>query len=127
MQDNYYQTVELAVHMRDNRNILCAGTAQKKIDNQKNFGEAKRPKPSRQFPKGPLKMSFNKNAKVYEYFYMDRAGVYFIDPIYGPGEQSEIYRKDNRGIRIPYQVPKLVNIHNKYMHGVDVFDQIRKL
>jgi hypothetical protein len=72
IQDNYYQTVALAVHMRDNRNILCAGTAQKKhMDNQIFFGEAKRPKPSRQFPKGSLKMSFNENAKVYEYAYME--------------------------------------------------------
>jgi hypothetical protein len=128
MQDNYYQTVALAVHMRDNRNILCAGTAQKKhMDNQIFFGEAKRPKPSRAFPKGSLKMSFNETAKVYEYAYMDSAGVYFIDPIYGPGEQSQIYRKDNTGERITYLVPKLISTYNKYMHGVDVFDQIRKL
>jgi hypothetical protein len=128
MQDNYYQTVALAVHMRDNRNILCAGTAQKKhMDNQIFFGEAKRPKPSQQFPKGSLKISFNQTAKVYEYAFMDSAGVYFIDPMYGPGEQSEISRKNSTGVRVPFRVPKLISMYNKYMHGVDVFDQIRKL
>ena len=47
MQDNYYQTVELAVH---NRNVLCAGTAQKKhiiiIDREIYFGGATQTVPS---------------------------------------------------------------------------------
>ena len=30
MADNYYITVDIAKHMRDNRNMLFAGTAQKK-------------------------------------------------------------------------------------------------
>ena len=29
MQDNYYQTVDVAVHMRDNRHVLCDGISQK--------------------------------------------------------------------------------------------------
>ena len=104
MQDNYYQTVALAVHMRDNRNVLCAGTAQKKhIDREIYFGGAKRPKPSRLYPKGTIKMAFNETANVYEYAYMDSSVVYFIDPMYGPGQQSEIYRKDNTGVRIAYR------------------------
>ncbi len=128
MQDNYYQSVSLAVHIRDNRNILCAGTAQKRhIDKQKFFRDAKRPLPSNRFPKGSLKMSFNETVKVYEYSYMDSAGAYFIDPIYGPGERSEIYRKNSTGERIAFKVPKLISMYNKCMHGVDVFDQIRKL
>jgi hypothetical protein len=53
MQDNYYQTVALAVLIRDNRNVLCACTAHKKhIDNNGiiEFGGAKRPKPSHRYP-----------------------------------------------------------------------------
>ncbi len=52
MQDNYYKIVALAVHMRDNRNILCAVIQIKHIWIINFFGETKRPKPSRQFPKG---------------------------------------------------------------------------
>ncbi len=114
--------------MRDNGNVLCAGTAQKKhFDREIYFGGAKRPKPSRRYPKGTIKMAFNEAAKVYEYAYMDSSVVYFIDPMYGPGQESAIYRKDNTGVRIAYRVPMLISLYNKYMHGVDVFDQIRKL
>jgi hypothetical protein len=128
MQDNYYQTVAVAVHMRDNRNILCAGTAQKKnIDKTIYFGRAKRPKPSRQNPKGSMKIAWNETLKTYEYAWMDSSLVYFIDPMYGPGEVADITRKDSTGERITYQVPRLISDYNRYMHGVDVFDQIRKL
>ena len=63
-----------------------------------------------------IRKLFNETAKVYEYAYMDSAGVYFIDPIYGPGEPSQIYRKDNTGERTVFEVPKLISIYNKYMH-----------
>ena len=126
MQDNYYQSVAIAVHMRDNRNILVAGTSQKKnTDRLVYFGNAKRPKPSRQNPKGSLKMAYNPIAKVCEYSWMDSSGVFFIDPIYGPSESAEIQRENSAGDRITYHVPKLINVYNKYMHGVDVFDQVR--
>lgn len=58
---------------------------------------------------------------------MDGSSVYFINPIYGPGEQSELYRRDNTGVRTAFRVSKLISICNNYKHGVDVFDQIRKL
>lgn len=128
MQDNYYQSVELAEHMRDNRNVLCAGTSQKKnTDKLVYFGAAKRPKPSRQYPKGSLKIAYNATAKVYEYSWMDSSAVFFIDPIYGPGECTEISRKNSAGESIIFRVPKLISVYNQYMHGVDVFDQVRKL
>ena len=58
---------------------------------------------------------------------MDSSVVYFIDPMYDPGQQSEIYRKNNTGDRIAYRVSMLISLYNKYTHGVDVFDQIRRL
>jgi hypothetical protein len=128
MLDNYYQTVELATHMRDNRNILCAGTAQKRsIDESIHFGIAKRPKPSRQYPKGSLKMCENRSARVFEYAWMDSSAVFFIDPMYGPGFDDSISRKSASGDRLYFRVPKLISAYNKYIHGVNVFDQIRKL
>ena len=68
-------------------------------------------------------MAYNPIAKVFEYSWMDSSAVFFIDPIYGPGESAQIQRKYAAGERITYQVPKLISVYNKYMHGVDVFDQ----
>ena len=127
MQDNYYQTVDVAVHMRDNRNVLCAGTSQKKYtDKSVYFGNSKRPKPSRQYPKGSLKIAWNETARVYEYAWMDSSAVYFIDPMFGPGHRAEVSRRSSTGDRMTYHVPRLISSYNTYMHGVDVFDQVRK-
>jgi hypothetical protein len=91
------------------------------------FGTAKKPKPTYANPKGTLKIAKCATSNTYVYSWMDSAGVYFIDPMTGPGRVKTIYRKNAQGIPVPYQVPEFIGLYNDYMHGVDVFDQVRKM
>lgn len=125
--DNYYNTIDLADHMMRNREILVCGTMQKKHTTPLvYFGRSKRPKPSRDYPKGALKIAKRNGTDIYIYSWMDSAGVYFIDTITGPGKRDQVSRKNAIGSSISYQVPSMIALYNRYMHGVDVFDQIRK-
>ena len=127
MADNYYNTEALAIHMKSTHEILVCGTLQMKYVPQLiKFGAAKKPKPSRQFPKGALQIAKRIGHELYLYSWMDSAGVYFLDNISGPANPSAITRKDPQGRALVFQVPKMICLYNKYMHGVDVFDQIRK-
>lgn len=89
------------------------------------FNDSKKPKPSVQHPKGKLIIAKHVE-NIYSYGWMDSSGVYFIDPMCEPCSMETIYKKDSTGIRVPFQVPKLVVMYNKYMHAVNVVDQIRK-
>lgn len=57
---------------------------------------------------------------------MFTSAVFSVDPIYGPCEATEIERENSAGDKVAYQMPKLISVYNKYMHEVDVFDQVRK-
>jgi hypothetical protein len=63
-------------------------------------------------------------SNVYMYGWMDSASVYFIVPMYGSGNAFVITRKDSMGTPHIYNVPKFIAFYNRYMHAVDVFDQI---
>jgi len=65
-------------------------------------------------------------ANIFVYGWMDSAGVFFIDPITGPGRQAIIVRKNPLGLPVQFTVPLMIVLYNKYMHAVDVFDQVRK-
>jgi hypothetical protein len=129
MADNYYNSVPLTVFMRDHRRIYVGGTMQKKYaPPQIRFGTSKRPKPSIAYPKGTLKMvKMLQENGIFLYGYMDSASVYFIDGMYGPFQHGILVRKNALGDPVHYTVPHLVIQYNKYMHAVDVFDQMRKM
>ena len=57
---------------------------------------------------------------------MDLSAVYFIDSCLGPGWDAQILRRNSQGVPMPFQVPSMIAEYNKFMGGVDVFDQIGK-
>jgi hypothetical protein len=125
--DNYYNTLELTKHVLRTYSYCIGGTMQKgRKTDLINFGNAKHPKPTTANPKGALKIAKCIGHDIYEYAWMDSCGVYFIDSSHGPGNTQEIFRKDRQGNPIPYQVPAMIGEYNKFMGGVDVFDQVRK-
>lgn len=108
--------------------ILVCGTMQKRHTTPLvYFGTSKHPRPTNAFPKGCLKMAKKTGENVYCYAWMDSAGVYFIDPVAGPGVVQSITRRNAIGTPIEYRVPAMIAMYNQYMHGVDVFDQVRKM
>jgi hypothetical protein len=78
------------------------------------------------YPKGSLNIAKRSGKDIYEYSWMDSCGVYFIDCSHGPGNSKQILRKNPQGQLIPFQVPAMIGEYNKFMGGVDVFDQVRK-
>lgn len=76
-------------------------------------------------PKGSLKIAENHESGLYMYSWMDSSVVYFIDSMYGPGCTATISRRQGAD-HVLFVVPKLIVMYNKYMHAVDVFDQVRK-
>ena len=124
--DNYYGSDQIARHLRDVRRISIVSTLQKKNTClEVKFGNAKRPKPLRGYPKGSIKAAKTDDG-IYMYSWMDSAAVYFIDSAYGAGNMQVIHRKNSNGERIPYVVPAAIPEYNNGMHGADVWDQIRK-
>ncbi len=128
MADNYYCKPDVVVHMRDNRNVLVGGTMQKRYTTAMcHFGNGKRPKPSVAHPRGKLLIAKKAESNFYVYGWMDSASCYFIDPVAGPGNQEVISRKSTQGDRLNFNVPSFIVLYNRYMHAVDVFDQVRKM
>ena len=78
------------------------------------------PKPSRRYLKGTIKTKLQKcmNTVTWTALLFTLSILCMV---------LEIYRKNNTGDRIAYRVSMLISLYNKYTHGVDVFDQIRRL
>ena len=127
MADNYYNTVEFCVWLRNTMNMLIGGTMQRKHTPAiVHIGTAKRPKPSIANPKGILRIAENHESTMYIYSWMDSSLVFFIDPMFGPARADKITRKGSGGEIFNFTVPLFILMYNLYMHAVDVFDQIRK-
>ena len=82
--------------------------------------------PSVANPKGSLKCAKKVGEDTYYYGWMDSSAVYFIDSCLGPGWDAQILRRNPQGVPMPFKVPSMITEYNKFMGGVDVFDQIRK-
>jgi hypothetical protein len=125
--DNFYNTLALTRHVLQTYSYCIGGTMQK---NRKTrliaFGTAKAPRPTQRYPKGALLMAKCIGEDIFEYGWMDSCGVYFIDSSHGPGDSQQIFRKNPQGLPVPHQVPAMISEYNKFMGGVDVFDQVRK-
>ena len=125
--DNYYNSLDLTQHVLPTYSYCIGGTMQKcRRTNLIKFGDGKHPKPTVANPKGTLNIAKCIGQDIYEYAWMDSCGVYFIDSSHGPGNSQEIFRKNPQGQPIPFQVPAMIGEYNKFMGGVDVFDQVRK-
>jgi hypothetical protein len=127
MADNYYVSIPLVEHMLTKKNFISGTMKKCNAPNLIYFGTSKRPKPSRQFIKGSIKMAQKIGTNVFCYGWMDSAAVYFVDAYAGPGNLSIIHRRNSVGVIFPFQVPRMINDYNCYMHAVDVFDQVRKM
>ena len=134
MADNYYCSLPIVKYMLKQK-ICIAGTMKKAMTDKIVWigGKTKKPRPSRQHPKGFLKMAKYVNSEqpvdeeIYVYSWMDSGAVFFIDPITGPGKVLPISRRKKAdGTSETYRVPGLITLYNQNMHAVDVFDQIRK-
>ena len=99
MADNFYNSEALSIHMRDNRRLLVGGTMMKERTNKLvYFGDAKKPKPIVANPKGSLRLLKHMGKALFTYGWMDTSACYFIDPMYGPGNEGQITRKDPHGL-----------------------------
>ena len=125
--DNYYNSLELTRYVIETFSFCIGGTMQRRrTTDLVYFGGGKRPMPSLAHPKGSLKVAKKVREDIYVYGWMDSSAVYFIDACLGPGFASQILRRNSQGVPIPFQVPSMIAEYNKFMGGVDVFDQVRK-
>jgi hypothetical protein len=126
--DNFYNSIPLTRYVLETFSYCLGGTIQKgRKPDLVNFGTAKKPKPSRAFPKGSLLMAYAIGLGVYVYGWMDSSAVFLIDSCLGPGYSKQIFRRNSQGEPVGYQVPEMIVDYNCFMGGVDVFDQIRKI
>lgn len=56
----------------------------------------------------------------------DRKAVNFISSAHSPRQTSTVRRRLRNGTKIDVQCPKVVETYNKYMGGVDKFDQLKE-
>jgi hypothetical protein len=88
------------------------------------FGTAKKPKPSRNNPKGTWASVYCTSHEVSIHAIMDSSVVYILDTVYGSKESEEIQRRQGAEV-ILFDGPKAMNSYNSYMGGVDQWDQLR--
>ena len=84
----------------------------------------KAPKPSRNNPRGTLRVAHHRDNGIHMYGWMDNGAVYFLDSTQRGSEMVQIKRRIG-GTHQCFQVPQAIKKYNQYMGGVDVFDQIR--
>jgi len=84
----------------------------------------KAPKPSRNNPRGTLKVAHHRENGIHMYGWMDNGAVYFMDSTQRGSEMVQIRRRVGGQYQY-FQVPQAIQKYNQYMGGVDVFDQVR--
>jgi len=84
----------------------------------------KAPKPSRNNPRGTLKVAHHRDNGIHMYGWMDNGAVYFMDSTQRGSEMVQIQRRIGGAFQY-FQVPQAIKKYNQYMGGVDVFDQVR--
>jgi hypothetical protein len=82
--DNYYRSIPLAEELLT-RNIYLVGTIKKDRGVPKcvTIGTSKKPKLSKQFPKGFLKCAYKADNSMCVNGLMDNSVVYLLDTLYG--------------------------------------------
>ena len=125
--DNYYTSIALAQELRRCSIYLC-GTIRKVMIPFKGFNEvfgaAKKPKPSRNNPKGKWACVHSLSHEVTIHAMMDSSLVYILDTVFGSHESEQITRRQADQI-FSIEGPKALNFYNSYMGGVDQWDQLR--
>jgi len=125
--DNFYNTLALVIYVLARFSYCIGGTMQRRnTTDVVYFGTARTIRPSLTHPKGTLRIAKKVGSWIFEYAWIDSAAVYFIDCALGPGEFNNIHRRNHLGDPVPYPVPQMIVEYNKFMGGVDVFDQVRK-
>jgi hypothetical protein len=125
--DNYYTSIPLAQELRRCGIYLC-GTIRKVMIPFKGFNEvfgaAKKPKPSRNNPKGKWACVYSGSHEVTIHAMMDSSLVYILDTVFSSHESENITRRQADEL-FSIEGPKALNYYNSYMGGVDQWDQLR--
>ena len=125
--DNYYTSLALALELRRMGILLC-GTMRASMIPYKGlkaeFGTAKKPKPSRQNPKGKWVSVYSHSHQCAIHAVMDSSLVYILDTEFGSRE-SDIVQRRQGNHTLQLQGPRALNNYNSFMGGVDQWDQLR--
>jgi hypothetical protein len=124
--DNYYTGIPLARELLRLGMYLC-GTVRKARTTAPElvacFGTAKTQKPTRALPKGTWSYAGNQAGDIILHGYMDNSAVYLLDTISGT-TPAPLHRRSGAEVTT-YEAPLSLTWYNKYMNGVDVWDQMR--
>lgn len=121
--DNFFTSVCASEQLLE-RNIYSCGTIRANKKNLPAF--IKKTKESKKVEKtmkrGEFQFAAKKRIAVVKW--MDRKAVNFISTIDSPQQTSTVERRLRNGTKITVHCPKVVETYNKYMGGVDRFDQL---
>lgn len=118
--DNYFSDVQLAKDLLSCDTYVCATT---RIDRKGFPNEIKKVKLDR---RGDYR-SVIVDHKVQAVVWKDKKNVHFLNTFYDFDEETEVKRKLHDGSTTNVCCPTCVKGYNKYMGGVDLCDQKRKL
>ena len=125
--DNYYTSIPLARELLRMGIYLCGTMRSNMIpfkDLKAQFGTSKKPKPSRQNPKGKWASVYVTSHSCAIHAVMDSSLVYILDTECGSRESQSIHRRQGEDT-IELDGPKALNNYNRSMGGVDQWDQLR--
>lgn len=137
--DNYYTSPHLMRKLLD-MGIRCIGTIKKQrlptINTELSTPAARQEcpefkpaatqcRPTLTNPRGTVKVARTHTGEnsIFIYSVMDSALFFMADTAYGPFHKEMMLRRSGGNVD-EYEVPKAVNVYNKYMNGVDVVDQL---
>lgn len=122
--DTYYTSPELAEYLDVQWNIKLTGTLSRaKMCEEIRF-RGKKPKPSRQQPRGYTKVAVNGPQTMAQYAVMDNGVVCILDTARHPDERVNVRRWVSRR-QEEYTFPAAQADFNDYMGGVDNVDQMK--
>ena len=128
--DTYYTNVPLALEARRKHQYVMGMIRKDRVSCKELttfFGTSKKNKPTDKYPKGTWVSASDKHNTLTIHGYMDSAVCFLLDPIYGNSGngRGNIHRRNKTGAKDVIPGPEALNLYNRYMGGVDTWDQLR--
>ena len=80
-------------------------------------------KPDKELQKSEFDFAQSGNIGVAKWKDRGTKCVCVASTIHNPGESTTVSRRNQKGEKVPVNCPKMISCYNKYMGGVDYFDQ----
>lgn len=123
--DNFFTSVSATSKLLEKKIYSC-GTVRSNSKNLPAFMKKSKEmkKIEKTMKRGEFQFAMKKRIAAVKW--MDRKGVNFLSSIHSPRQTTTVRRRLRNGSQVNVHCPKVVETYNKFMGGVDRFDQLQE-